>query len=130
MQRTETVTTAFAKQMLAQPEVENVFAISGLNLLTGTNSSYAATVFMILSPAKRAGAAHGAAAVAAARANRIGSGRQEATVLAVQPAADSRYRPPPAGFEFILEDRSGGAIELVCRRDTANFSGRPITSPR
>jgi hydrophobe/amphiphile efflux-1 (HAE1) family protein len=109
MQRTETVTTAFAKQMLAQPEIENVFAITGLNLLTGTNSSYAATVFMILKPwAQRSGAAHGAAAVAA-RANRIGAGIKEATVLALN--------PPPipgigtaGGFEFILEDRSGGEI--------------------
>jgi hydrophobe/amphiphile efflux-1 (HAE1) family protein len=110
MQRTETVTTAFAKQMLAQPEVDNVFAITGLNLLTGTNSSYAATVFVILKPwAQRGGTAHGAAAVAA-RANRIGGGIKEATVLALN--------PPPipgigtaGGFEFILEDRSGGEID-------------------
>ena len=109
MQRTEAVTTAFAKQMRAQPEVENVFAITGLNLLTGTNSSYAATVFMILKPwARRAGAAHGAQALVA-RANRIGAGVKEATVLALN--------PPPipgigtaGGFEFVLEDRSGGEI--------------------
>src|SRR5450631_2523103 len=109
MQRTEAVTTAFAKQMRAQPETDNVFAITGLNLLTGTNSSYAATVFMILKPwAQRGGAAHGAAALAA-RANRIGAGIKEATVLALN--------PPPipgigtaGGFEFILEDRSGGDI--------------------
>ncbi|HEY4973709.1 MAG TPA: efflux RND transporter permease subunit, partial [Steroidobacteraceae bacterium] len=109
MQRTEAVTTAFAKQMRAQPEIDNVFAITGLNLLTGTNSSYAATVFMILKPwAKRGGAAHGAAALAA-RANRIGGGIKEASVLALN--------PPPipgigtaGGFEFILEDRSGGDI--------------------
>ncbi len=110
MQRTEAVTTAFAKQMREQPEMEDVFAISGLNLLTGTNSSYAATVFMILKPwAQRGGAAHGAAAVAA-RANRIGGGIKEATVLAVN--------PPPipgigtaGGFEFIVEDRGGGDID-------------------
>jgi hydrophobe/amphiphile efflux-1 (HAE1) family protein len=66
-------------------------------------------VFMILKPwAQRGGAAHGAAALAA-RANRIGAGIKEATVLALN--------PPPipgigtaGGFEFILEDRSGGDI--------------------
>jgi HAE1 family hydrophobic/amphiphilic exporter-1/multidrug efflux pump len=109
MQRTEAVATAFATQMRTQPEVEGVFAITGLNLLTGTNSSYAATVFMILKPwARRAGAAHGAQALVA-RANRIGSGIKEAMVLALN--------PPPipgigaaGGFEFVLEDRSGGEI--------------------
>jgi HAE1 family hydrophobic/amphiphilic exporter-1/multidrug efflux pump len=109
MQRTEAVTGAFVKQMLAQPETEDIFAITGLNLLTGTNSSYAATVFVILKPwAQRAGSAHGAVALVA-RANRIGAGFKEASVLALN--------PPPipgigtaGGFEFIVEDRSGGEI--------------------
>ena len=52
---------------------ENTFAITGLNVLTGTNSSYAATMFTILKPwSQRHGAAHGSLALAA-RANRIGA---------------------------------------------------------
>jgi len=109
LQRTEAVADAFSKQMRAQPEAEDTFEITGLNLLTGTNSSYAATVFTILKPwASRNGTAHGIQALLA-RANRIGGGIKEANVLALN--------PPPipgigtaGGFEFMLEDRSGGEI--------------------
>ena len=109
LQRTEAVTDSFSAQMRRQPEVQNTFAITGLNLLTGTNSSYAATIFTILQPwAKRPGAAHGALALAT-RANGIGAQVKEANVLTLN--------PPPipgigtaSGFEFILEDQSGGDI--------------------
>ena len=109
-QRTEAVTDAFSAQIRKQAEVEATFAITGLNVLTGTTSSYAATMFTILKPwSKRTGAAHGALAVAG-RANRIGAGIREATVLTLN--------PPPipgigtaGGFEFILENRGGEDIE-------------------
>jgi hydrophobe/amphiphile efflux-1 (HAE1) family protein len=109
-QRTEAVADAFSRQVRAQPEVEATFAITGLNVLTGTNSSYAATMFTILKPwAQRSGAAHGALAIAA-RANRLGAGIKEATVLTLN--------PPPipgigtaGGFEFILENRGGEDIQ-------------------
>ncbi|HME39517.1 MAG TPA: multidrug efflux RND transporter permease subunit [Steroidobacteraceae bacterium] len=110
MQRTEAVADAFSKQLRAQPEVEDMFAITGLNVLTGTNSPYAATIFAELKPwAERRGAQHSAAALAA-RLNRIGAGIKEANVLV--------FNPPPipgigtaGGFEFILEDRGGGDIQ-------------------
>ena len=110
LQRTEAVADAFGKQVRAQPEVENTFAITGLNLLTGTNSAYAATLFVNLKPwAKRGGAKHGALALAA-RLNRIGAGIKEANVIV--------FNPPPipgigtsGGFEFMLEDRSGGDLQ-------------------
>ena len=110
LQRTEAVAETFGKQLRAQPEVEATFAITGLNILTGTNSPYAATVFTILKPwAKRGGAQHGALAVAA-RANQIGGGIKEANVLVLNPP------PVPGigaagGFEFVLEDRSGGDLQ-------------------
>ena len=110
MQRTEAVAEAFGKQMRAQPEVQDTFAIAGLNLLTGTNSAYAATIFTILKPwAQRGGTEHSALALAA-RANRMGAAVKEANVIT--------FNPPPipgigtaGGFEFILEDRSGGDIQ-------------------
>ena len=109
MQRTETVTGEFAEILRKQPEVQSTFAITGLNLLTGTNSSYAATVFIILKPwDQRGGAAHGAVALAG-RINKLAGGIKEATVFALNPP------PVPGigtagGFEFILEDRAGGDI--------------------
>ena len=109
LQRTEKVADEFAAQMRQQPEVEGTFAVTGLNLLTGTNSSYAATIFIILKPwAERSGQAHGALALAK-RANGIGSKVKEANVLALNPP------PVPGigtagGFEFILQDRAGGDI--------------------
>jgi hydrophobe/amphiphile efflux-1 (HAE1) family protein len=110
LQRTEAVAGEFSAILRQQPEVESTFAITGLNLLTGTNSSYAATVFVILKPwSQRAGAAHGSLALAA-RVNRLARGIRQANVLALN--------PPPipgigtaGGFEFILEDRSGGEIQ-------------------
>jgi hydrophobe/amphiphile efflux-1 (HAE1) family protein len=110
MQRTEAVADAFRRQLREQPEVQDTFAITGLNLLTGTNSSYAATIFAELKPwAKRGGGDHGALALAA-RLNRIGAGIKEANVFV--------FNPPPipgigtaGGFEFILEDRGGGDVQ-------------------
>jgi HAE1 family hydrophobic/amphiphilic exporter-1/multidrug efflux pump len=109
LQRTQAVADAFSHQMRQQREVDNTFSITGLNLLTGTNSSYAATIFSILKPwGERSGKAHGALALAA-RANGIGARVKEGTVLTLN--------PPPipgigtaAGFEFILEDQSGGDV--------------------
>ena len=105
-QRTEAVADSFSAQMRAQSEVESTFAITGLNVLTGTNSSYAATMFTILKPwSKRHGAAHGSLALAA-RANRIGAAVTQASVLTLN--------PPPipgigtaGGFEFVLQNRGG-----------------------
>jgi hydrophobe/amphiphile efflux-1 (HAE1) family protein len=110
MQRTEEVADSFGKQLRAQPEVQDTFAITGLNIFTGTNSPYAATIFAELKPwAKRGGGQHSALALAA-RANRIGGGIKEANVLV--------FNPPPipgigtaGGFEFLLEDRSGGDVQ-------------------
>jgi HAE1 family hydrophobic/amphiphilic exporter-1/multidrug efflux pump len=110
LQRTEAIADGFSKQMREQPEVESTFAITGLNVLTGTNSSYAATMFTILKPwSKRSGAKHSAQAVAA-RANGIGARISKATVLTLN--------PPPipgigtaGGFEFVLENRAGDDIQ-------------------
>src|SRR5450755_2196860 len=110
LQRTEAVADAFGKQMRSQPEVGDTFAVTGLNLLTGTTSPYAATIFAELKPwAKRAGSRHSSQALAE-RANRFGADIKEANVLV--------FNPPPipgigtaGGFEFILEDRTGGDIQ-------------------
>ena len=110
LQRTEAVAGEFSQLVRKQPEVQATFAITGLNLLTGTNSSYAATIFIILKPwSQRSGAAHGSLALAA-RVNGLARGIKEANVLALNPP------PVPGigaagGFEFILEDRSGGDIQ-------------------
>jgi HAE1 family hydrophobic/amphiphilic exporter-1/multidrug efflux pump len=110
LQRTEAVTDAFSKQIRENPDVQATFAITGLNVLTGTNSSYASTMFTILKPwAQRKGTAHGAVAIAT-RANQIGAAATKATILTLN--------PPPipgigtaGGFEFILENRGGEDIQ-------------------
>jgi HAE1 family hydrophobic/amphiphilic exporter-1/multidrug efflux pump len=110
LQRTEAVTDAFSKQIRENPDVQATFAITGLNVLTGTNSSYASTMFTILKPwAQRKGKAHGAVAIAT-RANQIGAAATKATILTLN--------PPPipgigtaGGFEFILENRGGEDIQ-------------------
>jgi hydrophobe/amphiphile efflux-1 (HAE1) family protein len=130
LQRTEAVAGEFSANLRKQPEVESTFAITGLNLLTGTNSSYAATLFIILKPwSQRAGAAHGSLALAA-RFNKLASRISQANVLALNPP------PVPGigtagGFEFILEDRSGGEIQKfagVLQDLLAQASKRPELS--
>ena len=112
LQRTEAVAGEFSAVLNKQPEVESTFAITGLNLLTGTNSSYAATVFTILKPWKeRAGAVHGALALVA-RFNKLAGSVRQANILSLNPP------PVPGisttgGFEFILEDRGGGDIQKM-----------------
>ncbi len=110
IQRTQAVADSFIKQLRAQPEVQDTFAITGLNILTGTNSPYAATIFAELKPwSERKKSQHGAAALAA-RLNNMGAAVKEANVFF--------FNPPPipgigtaGGFEFILEDRGGGDIQ-------------------
>ncbi len=110
MQRTQEVVDKFIKEVRAQPEVQDTFAIAGLNILTGTNSPYAATTFIELkSWTKRGGGEHGAAALTQ-RINRMGARVKEANVFV--------FNPPPipgigtaGGFEFILEDRGGGDLQ-------------------
>jgi hydrophobe/amphiphile efflux-1 (HAE1) family protein len=127
LQRTEAVADTFSAQMRAQPEVEATFAVTGLNVLTGTNSSYAATMFTILKPwAQRSGAAHGALALAG-RANHLGAGVKEASVLTLN--------PPPipgigtaGGFEFILENRGGEDIQKFAAA-LADFVGHANQRP-
>ena len=109
LQRTEAVADSFGARLRQQPEIENTVEVTGLNLLTGTNSSYAATIFAVLKPwGSRPGKAHGALALAE-RANGLGAGVKEATVLTLN--------PPPipgigtaSGFELIIEDQTGGDI--------------------
>jgi hydrophobe/amphiphile efflux-1 (HAE1) family protein len=110
IQRTEAVADAFRQQLHAQPEIEDTFAITGLNLLTGTNSPYAATIFAELKPWNERGSGQHGALPLAQRLNRIGAGIKEANIFV--------FNPPPipgigtaGGFEFILEDRSGGDIQ-------------------
>jgi hydrophobe/amphiphile efflux-1 (HAE1) family protein len=109
MQRTQTVVDEFVKQIRAQPEVQDTLAISGLNILTGTNSPYAATTFIELKPwAKRGGGEHGALALAE-RFNRMGRGLKEANVFVFNPPTIPGIGTA-GGFEFILEDRAGGDL--------------------
>ena len=112
MQRTEAVADAFSKQMRAAAGGgRTTFAITGLNLLTGTNSSYAATIFTILQ-------ALGAAPRRRARRAGAGGARSTASASGIKEATVLTFNPPPipgigtaGGFEFILEDRGGGDID-------------------
>jgi HAE1 family hydrophobic/amphiphilic exporter-1/multidrug efflux pump len=109
LQRTEEVAQQFRTIVGAQSEVQNAFSITGLSILTQTNSSYSATVFIILKPwHDRDGAEHGAAAVAA-RLNRLGLGVKGARVTVLNPPSIPGIGTA-GGFEFILEDRQGGEI--------------------
>jgi len=107
-------TTAAVQQLdeLARkhPAVERVQSINGFNLLTGVSASYQATVIVVLKPwADRLAPELRAPAV---RQQLMGSFAKvsDATVVVLNPPA-IRGAGSAGGFEFVLQDRSGGPPE-------------------
>ncbi|MES2488668.1 MAG: multidrug efflux RND transporter permease subunit, partial [Pseudomonadota bacterium] len=106
LQRTEDVLTQYRAITSTIPEVENTVAISGFNLLAGITSSSAATVFLTLKPwHERHRGSKQIVEELSAKASHI----REANLLVLN--------PPPipgigqaGGFEFVLEDHSGGDL--------------------
>jgi len=110
LQRTEAALAEFRDAVLKMPEVENVVAITGFNVLSGVNTSYTATTFIILKPwHERGGAAHNAKAVAL-RLNQLGGKVKEARILVLNPPSISGIGSA-GGFEFVFEDRAGGDLQ-------------------
>jgi HAE1 family hydrophobic/amphiphilic exporter-1/multidrug efflux pump len=110
LQRTEAAVDELRKIFMEQPEVDSAFTVTGLNLLTGTNTSYAGTTFVILKPwAQRAGAAHSAQTLLARVARLAAQRIAQANVLILNPPSIPGIGTA-GGFEFLLEDRSGGDI--------------------
>jgi HAE1 family hydrophobic/amphiphilic exporter-1/multidrug efflux pump len=110
-QRTDAVGQRF-RQLVSRvaPEVADVLTITGFSAQTGVNSSYAATVFLVLKPwEQRAGAAHSAAAVQR-RLQRATEVISEASFNIVLPASVPGIGGA-GGLEFVLVDQASGELQ-------------------
>lgn len=109
-QRTEQVVQRFVALVGKNaPEINNVVSITGFSVQTGVSSSYAATVFLVFKPwSERKGAEHKAQALRT-RLSKLASNIPDASFLIVDPPAIPGIGQSN-GFEFVLQDRSGGAI--------------------
>ncbi len=110
-QRTEAVTRKFIDLIGKQaPEIMNVVSITGFSVQTGVSSSYAATTFLVFKPWKeRGGAAHSTQAVRD-RLTKLVAAMPEANFLVVDPPSIPGIGQSN-GFEFVLQDRSGGELQ-------------------
>ncbi|MBV8458850.1 MAG: efflux RND transporter permease subunit, partial [Acetobacteraceae bacterium] len=105
LQRTEQVAEKVRKILAAEPGVQDVVPVTGLNFLTGANQSNAAAEFAILKPWDERGARLDAA-------NIIADVRPK--LLAIPEAIALSFDPPSipgisttGGFEFEVEDLTG-----------------------
>ena len=109
-QRTEKVLEHIREIVAAQPEVQSMLAITGLNLLAGINTPYTGSGFIVLKPwSKRSGSGSSVQAVID-RLYKLLASIKEANVILVAPPAIPGIGQA-GGFEFVLADTSGGGIE-------------------
>lgn len=107
-QRTTEAVRQLSEIALKHPAVERVQVINGLNVLTFVTASYQASLIIVLKPwAQREAPNLRAGAV---------RGQLQGLLSSVRDASVVVFNPPPirgvgsaGGFEFVLQDRSGGS---------------------
>jgi hydrophobe/amphiphile efflux-1 (HAE1) family protein len=110
LQRTEQVLEQIRAVVEKQPEVQNMLAITGLNLLAQVNTPYTGSGFIPLKPwSKRPGRGSSAQALIERLYKLLGP-LKEANVVFVAPPAIPGIGQA-GGFEFVLADTSGGSLE-------------------
>jgi HAE1 family hydrophobic/amphiphilic exporter-1/multidrug efflux pump len=106
-ERTTVAVSQLSEIALRHPAVERVQVINGLNTLTFVTASYQATLIIVLKPwAERLAPNLRADAVRLQLMGMLGSVR-DASVLVFNPTP-IRGVGSAGGFEFVLQDRSGG----------------------
>ena len=110
-QRTHEVYSQIEKMSHEVPGVEGVAGLEGFNLLTGIASPYNATIFIRLTPWAERSGRPGQSAGEIQRLLTMRINRE------VKDAQGLVFNPPPirglgtaGGFEFVLQDRSGGSL--------------------
>jgi HAE1 family hydrophobic/amphiphilic exporter-1/multidrug efflux pump len=110
LQRTEKVLEQIRAIIQAQPEVESMLAITGLNLLAQVNTPYTGSGFIVLKPWSKRPGRNSSAQALIERLYKLLGPIKEANVVMVAPPAIPGIGQA-GGFEFILADTSGGSLE-------------------
>ena len=128
--RTDAVLNRMSEIAMKRPGIEGTFAVTGLNLLTGTNQTNAAVIFLPLKHfAERNGKPEQSAKAISAYLNQEYSHIQEAFSLVLL--------PPPVqgigqagGFKMQVEDRSGHATPQQLEEATQALIAEAGKDPR
>jgi len=110
IQRTEAVLERIRAIVARQPEVQQMLAVSGLNLLAGVNTPYTGSGFIALKPWSQRSGAGSSVQGMIRRLYRLLGSIKEANILIVAPPAIPGIGQA-GGFEFVLADTSGGSID-------------------
>ena len=113
LQRTDVVTHKMEEIIKNTPGVQHYVAISGFSILSGTNSSYSGFFFVPLKPwDERKSEAESAAGIAQHLNIAFAQKIPEAIAFGFLPPAIPGLGTS-GGFTFMLQDRSGGSVELL-----------------
>ncbi|QDZ28830.1 efflux RND transporter permease subunit [Noviherbaspirillum sp. UKPF54] len=108
LERTNAAVAQLTRIARETPGVDGVASLSGFNLLTGLTTSYNSTSFIRLKPwDERKGANESADAIVGTLLRRLNSEITEARALVLNPPP-IRGLGTTGGFDFILQDRTGG----------------------
>ncbi|HMI50254.1 MAG TPA: multidrug efflux RND transporter permease subunit [Candidatus Saccharimonadales bacterium] len=113
LQRTDAVTRRMEEIIKKAPGVQHYVTISGFSLLSGTNSSYSAFFFVPLKPwDERKSKAESAEGIVQYLNGAFAKQIPEAIAFGFLPPAIPGLGNS-GGFTFMLQDRSGGSVELL-----------------
>jgi hydrophobe/amphiphile efflux-1 (HAE1) family protein len=108
LERTNTAVAQLTRIARETPGVAGVASLSGFNLLTGLATSYASTTFIRLKPwEERKDANESAEGIVKTLLARLNSEIKEPQALVLNPPP-IRGLATTGGFDFILQDRTGG----------------------
>jgi HAE1 family hydrophobic/amphiphilic exporter-1 len=113
LQRTDQVTRKMEDILSKTAGIEHYATIAGFNLLSRTNNSYSAFFFVELKPwDERTKPSESAAAIVRSLNGRFAAEIPDAIAFGFQPPAIPGLGTA-GGFTFMLQDRSGGSIQLL-----------------
>lgn len=108
LERTNAAVAQLTKIARETPGVAGVASLAGFNLLTGLTTSYNSTTFIRLNPwDERTSAEESASSIVRTLTARLNSEIKEAQALVLNPPP-IRGLGTTGGFDFILQDRTGG----------------------
>jgi multidrug efflux pump len=128
--RTDAVINRMAAMAKTVPGIEGTFAVTGLNILTGTNQTNAAVVFTPLkSFHERLGHPDQTATAIAGKLTRMFSAIQEGRIFVVPPPP-VRGIGNAGGFKLQIEDRSANAGPQALEAVINKLIGAAVQNPK
>ncbi len=110
LSRTEKTMNSIEKQMLANPAVDNIVSISGLDLTSFSTKSNYGTFFTVLKDWKERQAPNASASAIAKQAFMMGMGIPQSLVIAFEPPPISGMSTT-GGFDAYIQNRGTGSLD-------------------